>query len=752
MNLDTLRTQMAAFYDPLRHSRIEENAAFLARRDAIWGAMDAYAQANPDCPPPLLKTRLHEEIAEQFEPVIFPQSPFFFEMGLRAAENWGTPSQYTAASWMLIRRRDIHGGPEAHRRLRRATETLSLWKINDVFDSDHHCIGYTRLFETGIDGLLADIARQEPGADVEGRVFLEAARRSARALLRIADRFAQKAEAMMNAAADTESRGFLALIAGTARRVPARPPQTFYEGLAALLFLREAVASLEGIGISVVGHVDRLLGPLYDADLRAGRITEAEARDLLARWMLFTDVRFHVNDNPWPETSTCIELGGCDASGRPVFNEVTRLTIETHEACGLLNPKLNCRYGSASPRAYLDLMSKTLARGHNNFSFLNDDVLIPACVKAGKTQAEARLYVNGGCQETIVEGVEHSAGAYYYFNMVRVLDLCLQPFPSPADSDPALAALKPGPIPDEPDFESFYVRFMAELAKTLRIGANWLAEGGRTWSRVNPCPLFSATINDCIEKGRDYTAGGARHSPAGMALVGLGTVVDSLHAIRALVFEERALTLSGLRTALAANWEGLESLRAKAIALPKHGHNHPAVNALAGRFAAELATLAKGLVNERGGTFQPSFFVYYAFVSMSGNVRATPDGRRNGEMLSQGIAPSRVRPPEALTDILNSLGTVDFTDFAGNSVLDLQLPLNANAAPEVIGGLLRTFAGLRGPTIQMNCVSLEAMKDAQVHPQRHCDLVVRIAGLSAKFIAMSRSLQDEIIQRHIYAA
>lgn len=752
MSLDTLRKQMAAFYDPLRGDSIEQNAAFMAQRDAIWGAMDAYAQANPDCPPALLKARLHEEIAGQFEPVIFPGSPFFFEMGVRAAENWGTPDQHTVASWMLIRRRDIHGGPEAQRRLKCATDTLSLWNCNDVFDSDHHCIGYTGLFETGIDGLLAAIARHEPGADAEGRAFLDAARHSARALLLIADRFARKAEAEMSAAADPESRGFLEMIARTARRVPARPPQTFYEGLAALLFLREALASLEGIGISVLGHLDRLLGPLYESDLRAGRITEAGARDLLARWMLFTDVRFHVDDNPWPETSTCIELGGCDASGRPVFNEVTRLTIETHEACGLLNPKLNCRYGSASPRAYLDLVGKTLSRGHNHFAFLNDDVLIPACVKAGKAQAEARLYVNGGCQETIVEGVEHSAGAYYYFNMVRVLDLCLQPFPLPADSDPALAALKPEPISDAPDFESFYARFMAEMAKTLRTGANWLAEGGRAWSRVNPCPMFSATINDCIQKGRDYTAGGARHNPAGMALVGMGTIVDSLHAIRALVFEERALTLSGLRAALAANWEGHEGLRARAIALPKYGHDNPEVNALAGRFAADIAAMARGLVNERGGPFQPSFFVYYAFVSMSGNVRATPDGRRNGELLSQGIAPGRIRPPEAITDILNSIGTVDFTDFAGNSVLDMQLPLGVNLSSEVFGGLLRTFSGLGGPTIQMNCVSLEDMKDAQLHPQRHGDLVVRIAGLSAKFIALSRSVQDEIIQRHIYAA
>ena len=752
MNLDMLRMQMVAFYDPLHQACIEQNASYMARRDAIWRAMDAYAEAHSDCPPPLIKARLHEEIAEQFEPAVFPQSPFFFEMGMRAAENWGIPSQHTVASWMHIRQQDLHGRPEPLRRLRRTSETLSLWNINDVFDSDHHCVGYTRLFATGIDGLLADIARQMPGADAEGRIFLEAAGRSARALLRIADRFAQKAEAMGRAACDTQSRSFLAMIADAARRVPARPPKTFYEGLASLLFLRECMASLEGIGISVLGHVDRLLGPLYEADKKAGRITEAEARDLLGRWMLFTDVRFHVSDNPWPETSTCVELGGCDASGKPVFNDVTRLIIETHEACGLLNPKLNCRYGSASPRAYLDLMSETLARGHNNFAFLNDDVLIPACMKSGKKPAEARLYVNGGCQETIVEGVEHSAGAYYYFNMARVLDLCIQPFTAPADPDAAMVAVKPDYIRDAPDFESFYTSFMAELARTLRTGASWLAEGGRSWSLVNPCPLFSATLNDCIEKGRDYTAGGARYNPAGVALVGLGTVVDSLHAIRTLVFEDRTLTLADLRTALAANWEGHEALRAKIMSLPKYGHNHPAVNALAGRFATDAAALVRGLVNERGGAFQPSFFVYYAFVYMSGSVRATPDGRRTGDWLSQGIAPSRVRPPGALTDIMHSLGAVDFTDYPGNAVLDLQLPLSANTSPEVIGSLLRTFAGLRAPTIQMNCVSLEEMTDAQVHPQQHGDLVVRIAGLSAKFTALGRDVQNEIIRRHIHAA
>ncbi len=752
--LTRLRQDMTAYYASLRRDRLEANTAYGARLRTIWDEMDTFAAAHPDCPACLLKARLLEAIAAHCDPVLFPNSPFFFEMGVRPAESWGTPQNGAVASWLFFRR---HAVADQHPlqpsinffRPQNQASPVKQWYIWDIFDFDHHCPGYTEFLRTGVNGILARVSnRRRAGGTPEQMTFLEAVERSARALLRVAARFAERADDMLRTETDPDARRCLEQVRTAARHVPAEPPRTFYEGLAALWFLREALASLEGIGISVVGHLDRQLIDLYRADLQAGRLTEDEARDLLARWMLPTDLKFHVTDNPWPETSTCMELGGCDAAGNTVFNELTRLILEVHRDQHRLNPKPNCRFSASSPQAYLELIAANVLAGHNNFALLNDDILIPACVRAGKSEAEARLYVNGGCQETIVEGVEHSAGAYYYFNLARTLDLCLQPlvFEPQHERRPDLEALLPTAIADAADFDAFYARFMGDLRRILGLGAGWLRELGHLTPEVQPCPLFSATLAGCVEQARDYTAGGARYNSSGLALVGFSTVVDSLAAVQRAVFVEKWLTFAGLQAALAANWQGHEALRARLIALPKFGHGDAGVDAIATRFSRDIAEFAAGLENERGGCFQPSFFVYYMFQGMAGDVRATPDGRRAGDLLSQGVAPGRVRPATSMTTVFRDLAAIDFRGFPANSVLDVQLPLG-RLTPPALAGAMRSFAQLGGPTLQFNCVSPEQLRDAQVHPDRHQDLLVRISGLSAHFVALPRTIQDEIIGR-----
>jgi len=495
--------------------------------------------------------------------------------------------------------------------------------------------------------------------------------------------------------------------------------------------------------------MDRLLGKLLQQDLASGVITEEESSDLLGRWMLFTDVKFHVEDSNWPESSTCIELGGCDENGRPVFNDVTRLFIEAHRKYKLINPKLNCRYGANAPDAYVQLLAKHAAEGHNAFAFLNDDVLIPAGVRAGKTEREARLYVNGGCQETIVEGVEHSAGAYYYFNLARLLDLHLNHETAPRSG--AAGHVLAEPCGDAANFEEFYTTFISSLAKAIQQGGEWLRQSGQGWSETHPCPLFSVGLTGCIESAQDYTAGGAKYNTAALALVGFGTVVDSLNAIRLAVYEQSICTLTELRKALTEDWKGSESLRTRLAALPKFGHGDDPADRLAARFGQDIAILSHPMRNERGGPFQASFFAYYFFLWMGKDVRATPDGRHLGDLLSQGVSPGRVRPAQNLTDIMRAVSGIDLKDFPANAVLDVQLPLAVGGVEysNKLSAAMRTFASLGGATLQTNAVSVDALRDAKLNPEHHQELVVRISGLSAKFVCLSPEIQDEIIARNI---
>ncbi len=755
--MDKLKHELRDYYINFRAGDIAKTvpAADRAAREKIIADMDNFLAANPDINPSLLKARLYEEIAENFVPKIFPHSPFFYEMGMRSSEHWGIPLDTFCqpASWMhnhfrpLLTDTPERAGFLALNLYSRLEGTPVLWTGSVGFDEDHHCLGYTMLLRSGVNGILKRIATKP-----ERSPELEAMEKGCRALLKVATRFREEALRMLETETEPEVIENLRLISDTATRIPAEPPRTFYEGLAMMWFLREVVASLDGIGISVIGHPDRLLIDLYNADLEAGRINEDKARKLLAQWMLPNDVKTFAREREWPETSTCMMLGGCDRDGKPVWNDLTRMFIEVHCEHDLINPKLNCRFNSKSPQEYLDLIATMNLAGHNNFALLNDDVLIPAQMKYGKSVEDARLYVNGGCQETICEGVEHSAGAYYYFNIVELLHLVFTGNKRDAAILPEMVRnALPVRMDEVTDFEDFYRHFTDELKRMIGQGAAWSVFNGVRFPRINPCPLFSTSLDGCIENATDYTAGSAKYNPSGVTLVGLADAVNSLMAVKRLVFEEKLVSFAELQDIVAANWAGHEDLRQQVLNCPRFGHSIAEVDDLAARFTADIAAFVRTVPNERGEHFQPSFFVYWTFKTLGNRTGATPDGRCDGDMFSQGIAPHREHAPKNLTDIITSLRAIDFTDYPGNAVLDIQLPSGGRIPVSMLSSFCRVAADAGIPTLQLNCVDAATMRAAQEHPEEYPNLLVRISGLSAIFVQLDKEVQDELISRASYA-
>jgi formate C-acetyltransferase len=755
---DELRSYYSGF-SVLEIEKLLPEADRKARERIISGIEEIY-HAEPQIHPSLLKARLQTLIAENFVPKIFPHSPFFFEMGMRPAEHWGIPMPTVAqpASWMHnYFLPELSNNREAENfnilcRSKPSNDIFPVWNGRLGFDEDHHCIGYTKVLECGVNGLLREISdrRQRPCSKAQ-ECELEAMLLGCQALLKVAERFGEEARLLLKNETDSEVKKNLKMITRASQRIPAEPPQSFYEGLAMLWFLREATASLEGIGISIIGHPDRQLINLYRRDIDSGALTETEARKLIGIWMLPNDIKTFARERDWPETSTCMMLGGCDGNGSPVWNELTRIFIEVHCELKLINPKLNCRYSSSSPEKYLRLLSEKNLAGYNNFALLNDDVLIPAQIKYGKTLKDARFYVNGGCQETICEGVEHSAGAYYYFNMVQLFNIffCGREAYEKALAPEAYKAF-PEKINSASTFEEFYKFFIGALEAAIGKGAEWSVFNGRKFPRINPCPLFSSTLEGCIEKAEDYKSGGAKYNPSGVTLVGLGDIVNCLTAVRILVFEESSVNLAELQDIVGANWKDHEALRRKVLALPRFGHGVEEVDELSRRLTADIAEFVRKIPNERGEFFQPSFFVYWTFKQFGDRTGATPDGRRDGDILCQGIAPHREHAPQSLTDIIRSLGHIDFKDYPGNAVLDIQLPVGKAVPDEKFIALLKSAAANGLPTLQFNCVNPKALKDAQVHPEKHSDIIVRISGLSAVFIQLDKQVQDEIINRSLY--
>ena len=757
-----LKNELREYYLNFRVDNIE-NTILAADREAhgkIISEMENFYSQNPKLHPSLLKAKLHELIADNFVPKIFTHSPFFYEMGMRPAERWGIPQPTFSqpASWMHNKFLPEMTNNEESKNFQTffleqgKTDSPALWAGRLGFDEDHHCIGYTKLLKTGINGILHELEERRKKSCSEEQINeLNAMKQSCQATLKVADRFRKHALKMMDSETDDKILNNLKMIVEAAERVPAKPPRSFYEGLTMLVFLREVTASLESIGISVIGHPDRQLIKLFRADIASGKLTEAAARYLIGCWMLPNDVKTFTREREWPETSTCMMLGGCDENGMVVWNELTRLFIEVHCDLNLINPKLNCRYSTESPREYLHLIADKMLAGYNNFALLNDDTLIPAQIKYGKTETDARLYVNGGCQETMCEGVEHSAGAYYYFNMPELLHLFF------VGKDkyekkllPHVFNTLPSKLVSAKSFEDFYNQFLHALKKMIAQGAKWSVLNGIRFPEINPCPLFSSTLDDCIKNAMDYKSGGAKYNPSGITLVGLADTVNSLNAVRQIVFEEKSATLNNLQIAVANNWYGAEALCQKILNLPRFGHGNSAVDELGTRLAADIAAFVHTISNERGEFFQPSFFVYWSFKTFGDHTGATPDGRHDGEILSQGIAPHREHAPQSLTNVIRSVSSIDFKDYPGNAVLDILLPAGNKINSNTLISLIKTVAAAGIPTLQLNCVSPTILREAQKNPEKHSNLIVRISGLSAVFIKLTKEVQDEIISRPVY--
>ena len=715
----------------------------------VVGEMDEISAAHPGWLPYRRKALIYETAVRRCDVQVFRHYPFYFEVKTGRIRNWWG---FDGIGAWLVRRPSNRELADSCAAWWEPCGEKGLSRGNAVIDLDHHCIGYDNVLALGLNGLIAKAeVRLETATTERERSFLESTIVANRSLIALAGKFGAKARAMLETETDSAVRARLERIADAAMRVPAEPPATFYEALNTLLFMREASASLEGLGVSVLGHLDRMLGPYYQRDLEAGRITRDEAKDLVGAYLAMTDAKFEVDKRH--ETSTTVVMGGCDAAGEPVFNDVTRMIVEAYGELRLLNPKLNARISPRHPGEYVELLAGLAAMGTNVLAVFNDDVLIAANVRRGEAEADARLYVAGGCQENMLQNTEINSRASIYLNLLHVFHMGLRP------DEWAFFAEREGIALKRYDrcstFEEFYAAFLHNLrAVVLAHIAQRTRSEEQGW-RYNPCPLHSATIDDCIDRARDMMEGGARYSASSVSLIGIGTLIDSLFAVRRLVFGDNPMPLRQLREVLAANFEGEETLRQFIVnRVPKFGQCDEEVHAFAARVFSDLAAVSTGHANGRGGTYEASVFVYRLFVEMGKKTGATPDGRKAGAYLSQGMSPSPIglgHGPD-VGQVLSALGPLDLTAYPVSAVLDLKLPVSRGRSIHgAIAPIIKRFLDVGGSVLQLNVVDPEVLLEAKAHPERHPDLVVRVSGYTAHFAALSEDIQREVIDRAVLA-
>ena len=680
---------------------------------------------------------------------VFRHSPFYFEFNTgRPRTDLGTGG---VGGWLKRTPANtaLRTSSEAWLHVAGEQGLSSGWA---VLDDNHHTVGYEKILRLGLGGLRREAeASRATAATREEKDFLNASIAGLNAMMRIARRFAREAGRLLSEEQDPVIRRRLRRIAMTARRVPAEPAQTFFEALNTILFIFYVMQSIEGNGISVFGHVDRILIPYYRRDIESGRLTEAEARSLIGHFLAISDTRYGMMHAPtWNVgTNGTITLGGCDRDGMPVFNALTRLLIETHRDLKLIDPKINARISRNHPPAYYELLA-ACAVGGNSLAIFNDDVVISSNQRMGKALEDCRLYVGGGCQENVIEECEVNSRATIYLNLLAVFRLGF--FPDSLASFCRANGIQPRPYESCQSYDALHDVFLANLKDVVDAH---IRERNRTegegW-RYNPCPLHSATLGDCLARRRDMMAGGCRYNFGSVSLTGIGTLVDSLFAVKAVCFDAPKVSYADLRRMLETDFKGEDAFRAYLLnRVPKFGQaGDPDLRAFSARVFADVARVTAGMPNTRGGRYEASLFSFRSFTHFGQSTGATPDGRRAGEHLSSGMSPSmQALGSEAdLGRLLTALEPLDMTRYPVVAVLDVKLPaLSGGMRPAFIVPVLRRFLEAGGSVLQTNCVDQAVLEDARRHPDRHPDLVVRVSGFSSVFVRLSESIQDEIIAR-----
>ena len=678
------------------------------------------------------KTAMHELFCRECPVHLFRENPFFFEISSgRPRHSWGGLDS-PVGRYLQLKTRDLWEMPYV-RAVEKDREE-GFFHGWSPFGIDHHCPGYDKILSKGILGIIAEAqAMLDTCEDPRKQAFYRCVIRSNQALIGLADRFAAEAARLAAAAKTPEEAAHYEKIRAAASRVPANPPESFYEALSVVLFYRECVGSIEGIGFSTFAQVDRLLYPYYEADLSAGKITRDEAMALICQLLLYTQVRFDYHSGQYNETSTTIEIGGCDSAGNVIYNELTEIILDAVMNTRSTATKINCRISRQHPKAFLEKIAQVQLEELPTVMMHNDDVLIPARVRQGQAVEDVRLYVGCGCHEIVLSNSEVCTRADSWISLPRIL---LQTLSDNENFD---------------SYEALFDRFVADVKAYHNRITSLKNAGEALWSQCDPLVLYSSSLKDCLEKGLDVTEGGARYNTTMLSMLGTATLIDSLYAIKRIVFDEKTVTYSDFKRIVAENFRNDEVLRQHILnKLPKHGTNDPVLNAFSVQVLEALSQVS-GQINARGGKYMPAFYPHSIFNDLGWKIGATPDGRLANTPLSRGVSPSEFIKTDSVLDLVHSMKPIDFTGYADSFCTEVTLPKlpNDEQGKQILTAVMEGFLDAEGSSLQFNLLSRDTLIDAQKHPEKHQNLMVRVCGFSAAFTALNRGTQDEIINRAI---
>lgn len=587
------------------------------------------------------------------------------------------------------------------------------------------------------------------------REELKAMEIAAAALIMYAERHAEALESQAAEESDHIRKEELKQMANICRRVPAHAPETLHEALQYYWFVHLGVITeLNPWDSFNPGRLDQHLHPFYLRDLKSGRLTREGVRELLQSfWIKF-------NNHPSPPkvgvtaeesntyTDFClINLGGLKEDGTDAVNELTYLLLDVIEEMRLLQPSSMVQVSQKNPDKFVERALDIVKTGFGQPSVFNTDAIVQELLNQGKALKDALNGGASGCVESGAFGTE----AYIltgYFNLVKVLEVTMHNGVDPRTGKKI--GIQTGDPLSFSEFKELKEAFIRQLHHFIQIKIRGNNTIERIFSTHMPVPFLSLLIDDCIDNGKDYNAGGARYNTSYIQGVGLGSITDIMTSLEQHVFLKRSISMSTFLQVMAENFEGHDEMRAVLIYdTPKYGNDDERADKHARWIFEAFHQSVEGYASPRGARYRINMLPTTSHVYFGSVVGATADGRLASEPLSEGISPFQGADRKGPTAVLNSALKIDHLKTGGTLLNQKFTPdfFKNQQGIQKVSQLIRSYFKRNGHHIQFNVVSAETLRDAQEHPERYQDLIVRVAGYSDYFNDLGPALQDEIIRR-----
>ena len=694
--------------------------------------------------------------------------------------------------------------PEAIRAIEHNIFTPGNYFYNGV---GHVTVKYWEVLETGFEGIMEKAQKELDGCSVgDGNYakkshFLEAVILSCKAVIDYAGRYAKLAQEMAAQTSDPVRKQELFVIAENCSRVPAKGAQNFYEACQSFWFVQQLL-QMESSGHSISpGRFDQYMYPYYKKDMEAGTITREFAQELMdCIWVKLNDLN-KCRDAASAEGFAGYSLfqnliaGGQNKEGEDVTNDLSVMCIQASMHVHLPAPSLSVRVWNGSPHEFLIKAAELTRTGIGLPAYYNDEVIIPALQNRGLSLEDAREYNIIGCVEPQKAGKTEGWHDAAFFNMCRPLELV---FSNGMDKG-EMVGIPTGDVTQMKTFDEFFDAYKKQMEYCISLLVN--ADNAIDVAHAERCPLpfLSCMIDDCLKEGKSVQEGGAVYNFTGPQGFGIANMADGLFAIRKLVYEDKKVSMKELKEALAWNYDkGLDAQSAgdmtemimKAMQkagrnvdastaegllktfmgmkpgeqktqrfkeihdmideVPKFGNDIPEVDYFAREVAYTYSKPLQKYNNPRGGKFQAGLYPVSANVPLGGQTGATPDGRYAHTPVADGVSPSAGKDVKGPTAAATSVSRLDHFIVSNGTLFNQKFhpsALSGREGLEKFVALIRGYFDQKGMHMQFNVVDRQTLLDAQEHPEKYKHLVVRVAGYSALFTTLSRSLQDDIIRR-----